>query len=214
MPTLKEQAILNQAIRKSRILIVDDAATDRLILHSYCSKAGFSSVDEVTNGLEALDYIRRSPPDLMFLDVEMPMMDGITLCRALRDENLLQDMVVIMQTVSTKIELKAQAFEVGVTDLITKPLHSRETIARALAHLERRYLHKQRLETYALVQEEMEEAVILQSILLPQDAVVEAIGRDLHMDIAHYYHPTDWEERVPALGSRKARKKPEPTPTP
>jgi sigma-B regulation protein RsbU (phosphoserine phosphatase) len=76
-----------------------------------------------------------------------------------------------------------------VTDLLTKPVHPRETIARALAHLERAYLRREGEERHRRIQEELEEAVILQNILLPREEVIDAIQQQMQVDIAHYYHP-------------------------
>ncbi len=189
MPTVERQHVMHHLLTTSRILIVDDSEMSRSVLRKICEHAGFKHIEAVANGVEALDAIRKRCPDLMFLDIEMPLMDGFALCDALRAEKLLGSMVIIMQTATDKPEIKARAFEVGVTDLLTKPVHPRETIARVLAHLERAMLRRESDERNRHIQEELEEAVILQNILLPREEVIDGIERDMKVDIAHYYHP-------------------------
>lgn len=177
------------ALYRSKILIVDDTETSRLVLSSFCSHAGFDQIREATNGKEALDVILDWNPDLVFLDMQMPVMDGLQLCQELKRRHLHTEIIIIMQTVVEKPAFKTQAFEAGVTDLIAKPLDARETIARMMAHLERKYLRTRTEAAYQRIQNELQEAMMLQNILLPQDAHLATIKAQLGVDIAHYYHP-------------------------
>jgi phosphoserine phosphatase RsbU/P len=189
MPEKSRIQMREEILATTRILIVDDLKASRIQLHEFCKNAGFVHMAQVMDGAQALAHIRAHPTDLVLLDMVMPTLDGLALCEVLAAEKLLQSLMVIMLTASDNAEVKAQAFEVGVTDLITKPLVERETMARVMAHLERRYLQKRNDEHYRRMREEMNEAVMLQNILLPDDAVVEGIARDLQLDMAHYYHP-------------------------
>lgn len=70
-----------------RILVVDDAALVRLYFREALERAGFE-VDEALNGLEALEKLLARPADLVFVDINMPQMDGLTFLRVLRRQDL------------------------------------------------------------------------------------------------------------------------------
>jgi phosphoserine phosphatase RsbU/P len=186
---LKRQQMRKEILATSRILIVDDQASSRRMLHEFCVDAGFVHIAIAADGQEALDHVRAHKVDLMLLDMYMPQMNGLDLCSILAKEQRLEQMIIIMQTASDNAEIKAQAFEEGVNDLITKPLVARETMARVIAHLERRYLQHRTDEHYRRIQEELDEAMVLQNILLPHEDVIENIAKELQIDLAHYYHP-------------------------
>lgn len=180
---------IQQALCQSRILIVDDSESTRMILRSYCAKAGLADIHEASDGEQALAMILQQKPDLIFLDMQMPRMNGLELCHALRERGLLDDIIVIVQTATESRECKAQAFEAGATDLISKPLDQRETMARALSHLERHLLRREADAEYRRIQQELSEAVILQNVLLPDQTLLDEINAQHGIDIAHYYHP-------------------------
>ena len=75
------------AERACRILVVDDASLVRLYYRRILEAAGYE-VDEAYNGLEALEKLLESPPDLLIVDVNMPQMDGLTFLNKLRDHPL------------------------------------------------------------------------------------------------------------------------------
>lgn len=187
-PTQKDNKHHEQ-LMQSRILIVDDVETSRMILRSFCKSAGFTHIKEAENGLHALEIIATWKPDLILLDFEMPIMNGLDLCHELGQRGIIDDMIIMMQTGTDKIEFRAQAFEAGVTDLLNKPLHARECIARIIAHLERRLLKRQIESDYQRIQQEMREAVIMQNILLPDEALLDMIRSTTYTDLALYYHP-------------------------
>ena len=186
---MQSKKATDEMIRTSRVLIVDDTPTNRKMIRNFCRNAGFGLLDEAENGQEALEKIIRWKPDLIFLDMQMPIMSGLDLCHQLRQLNMLDDMVIIMQTVEPNLEFKVQAFEAGITDLIEKPLDPHLTMARALAHLERRYLKKKSDLDYRRIQSELREAVMLQNILLPDEKILQSIRNTCGLDVAHYYHP-------------------------
>jgi two-component system chemotaxis response regulator CheY len=75
------------ALSKRRVLVVDDASLVRLYYRDALERAGFE-VDEALNGLEALEKLLGTPPDLLIVDVNMPRMDGMTFLRTLRRQDL------------------------------------------------------------------------------------------------------------------------------
>ena len=119
-----------------RALIVEDEASIREIVRLHLSLAGFET-DEVADGRAALDRLRTDRFDLVVLDVMLPGVDGVTLCRALRAGGPNQRTGVLMLTArDTELE-KVIGLESGADDYLTKPFGVREFMARVTAVLRR-----------------------------------------------------------------------------
>src|ERR1039458_10085803 len=122
------------AFAKSKVLIVDDEPGLRKALHTSLSASGFD-VSEARNGGEALATLPCAPVDIVLLDINMPGMSGIEVCRKIRELSI--HMGIMMVTVRDSEEDKVQALEAGADDFITKPYRLREMIARLHAMLRR-----------------------------------------------------------------------------
>jgi len=119
-----------------RALIVEDEPAIREIVRLHLSLAGFET-DEVADGHAALDRLRTDRFDLVVLDVMLPGVDGVTLCRALRSGGPNQRAAVLMLTArDTELE-KVIGLESGADDYLTKPFGIREFMARVTAILRR-----------------------------------------------------------------------------
>ena len=105
-----------------RILIVDDDAGGRRLTRATLTKAGFAVV-EAPDGQKALDAMREELPDLVLMDVSMPLMDGFTAVAELRKLPGGYRVPVVMMTGLDDVASIDRAFEVGATDFITKPLN-------------------------------------------------------------------------------------------
>jgi predicted signal transduction protein with EAL and GGDEF domain/DNA-binding response OmpR family regulator len=105
-----------------RVLVVDDDAGGRRLTRATLSKAGFVVV-EAADGQQALDLLRDSLPDLVLMDVSMPVMDGFTACAELRKLPGGDRVPVVMMTGLDDVKSIEHAFEVGASDFITKPLN-------------------------------------------------------------------------------------------
>ncbi len=104
------------------VLVVDDDMMERLLVREALERADIR-VEEAENGAEALSVFRRVSPDLIFLDVRMPVVDGFSSCANLRKETGGEDVPIIMVTGLDDIESIERAYEVGATDFITKPIN-------------------------------------------------------------------------------------------
>lgn len=111
-------------MNKPKILLVDDT---RLVLELEKSFLKFSHVDVVTaaNGVEALELIRKDPPDLIFMDMNMPAMDGIACCTQLKSDPFLSGIPVVMLTTAGKEDDRERAKKAGCDDFLTKPIDRR-----------------------------------------------------------------------------------------
>lgn len=118
---------------KKTILVVDDDQRIRELLRLYLEAADFNVV-EAENGVAALLLFQQRQPDLVILDVMMPILDGLETCRQLRN---LSTTPVILLTARVEDEDKLSGFESGADDYVTKPFAPGEVVARVQAILRR-----------------------------------------------------------------------------
>ncbi|HZC07185.1 MAG TPA: response regulator transcription factor [Ktedonobacterales bacterium] len=116
-----------------RILVVDDEEPIREVLAQYLRRAGYS-VLEAADGVEALRIASATPPDLLILDLMLPGMDGLEVCRKLR-ETLAAP--ILMLTARGEEEDTLEGFRAGADDYVTKPFSPREVVMRAQAIMRR-----------------------------------------------------------------------------
>lgn len=112
-----------------RVLIADDDPDLRDILRSVLVPAGFS-VEEARDGRQALELIRKQPPDLVILDDTMPHMTGLQVCEQLREDMLLRHLPIIMLTGKSTLNDKIRGLNTGVDDYVVKPFEPQELLAR------------------------------------------------------------------------------------
>jgi two-component system, sensor histidine kinase and response regulator len=128
---------------KSRILVVDDITKNVQIVGTALRNQGYE-VMPATSGGEALKCVRAQLPDLILLDLMMPEMDGLEVCRRLQTDTATRPIPVIFLTASNEMEHLVQGFEVGAVDYVTKPFNAPELLARVRTHLELKHA-RQRL---------------------------------------------------------------------
>lgn len=104
-----------------RILLVDDDARMRQVLARLLASAGFDTVDEVSDGEEALAYLRNAKADLIVTDCQMPRMDGVAMVTALRGRG--DTTPVIMLSGEHDPALIVRAVKAGVSNYVPKPIH-------------------------------------------------------------------------------------------
>jgi two-component system alkaline phosphatase synthesis response regulator PhoP len=123
-----------------KILIVDDEAHLRLLLAQTLEPLEDAGVElhHASNGQQGLDAIRRVRPDLVFLDVMMPIMNGFDVCKAVRaDPGLAGTHIVILTAKGQELD-RATGSEVGADAYLTKPFDPDELLARASQILQMR----------------------------------------------------------------------------
>jgi len=124
-------------------MVVDDSPTMRQLIKQALAPEGYAVI-EAGNGLEALDRaLSDEPPDLITLDIEMPEMDGITMCRNIRKVLHLDDLPIIFLTSIANQQQLPKVFQAGATDYLIKPFLQEELLARLRVHLERSTLIRQ-----------------------------------------------------------------------
>lgn len=119
--------------KRPRLLVVDDQPINIQMLYQIFHD--HYDVFMATDGQEALAFCHRNPPDLILLDVVMPDMDGLEVCRRLKGDEATADIPVLFITAQTTLEDETKAFEVGGVDFITKPVVPATVRARVKTHL-------------------------------------------------------------------------------
>ncbi len=123
--------------RKANILVVDDEKTNVELLTRYLNREGYA-VTTAFNGEEALAQIKITAPDVLLLDVHMPVLDGLSVCHALRAEFATKSLPIILLTARNTLEDRLLGFRAGADDYIGKPYDLEEVKARLEGTLQRR----------------------------------------------------------------------------
>lgn len=119
---------------RGHILVVDDEKAIRALLRLYLTEAGYT-VAEASDGQAALSQVRQGGIDLVLLDLMLPEVDGLDVCRTLRDSNTY--VPIIMITARDDEASRVAGLEIGADDYVTKPFSPREVVARVRAVLRR-----------------------------------------------------------------------------
>ncbi len=116
------------------VLIVDDNHNNVQVLGSLLAGEGFK-LAVANSGKDALDYLSRKRPDLILLDISMPIMDGFEVCQIIKANPLISDIPIIFISALDAPEEKVKAFEIGGADYVTKPFEPMELLARVRTHV-------------------------------------------------------------------------------
>src|SRR5205085_3034295 len=112
-----------------RVLIVDDDADIQRLVSYNLSQAGFR-VSTAATGLAALEMVQKHPPDLIILDIMLPDLDGLEVCRTLRQRADSRRIPIIMLTARSEEVDRVVGFELGADDYVMKPFSPRELVLR------------------------------------------------------------------------------------
>lgn len=143
------------------VLIVDDTPANLGVIAENLEACGYR-VLVAQDGAEGLQRAEFAQPDLIMLDVMMPRMDGLQVCRLLKKQPSTRDIPVIFMTARSEIEDKVAGFDVGAVDYVTKPLQIEEVIVRIKTHLELSNMRKRMVTQNAQLQryrEQLEQRV-------------------------------------------------------
>ncbi len=104
-----------------KILVVDDMSTMRRIIKTILNQLGYTNIDEAENGKQALAKLKKEKFDFVITDWNMPEMDGLSLVKAIRSDDELKHLPVLMVTAEAKKENVMEALKAGVNNYIVKP---------------------------------------------------------------------------------------------
>ena len=120
----------------SRIVVVEDDADIAEVVSHHLQKAGYDT-EVITSGNEVLPRLLHMPPDLVILDLMLPGINGIEVCRAIRTETRISNIPIIMLTAKVSEIDRIIGLEIGADDYVTKPFSPKELVARVGAVLRR-----------------------------------------------------------------------------
>ena len=122
---------------KRRILIVEDEHDVAGLIKHAVERAGDAEAEVVVSGDTALKAVAERPPDLVLLDLNLPVLDGVEVCRILRSRTETRQLPIIILTARGAEDDKVTGLEIGADDYISKPFSLRELTARIRAVLRR-----------------------------------------------------------------------------
>lgn len=138
----KSDTPCRQRQNKDTILMVDDNPADLQVLQTILEGQGCRLLT-ARDGAGTLSVAAKEKPAVILLDIMMPDMDGLDVCRNLKADPATFEIPVIFLAAPEKTEDKVRGLEMGAVDYITKPFQSEEVIARVTTHLTMRYLQRQ-----------------------------------------------------------------------
>ena len=118
------------------MLIVEDDPDIAQLVSRYLEKAGFTT-DRVNNGRDAIEAIAARPPDVLVLDLMLPEMDGLEVCRLVRASDATAAIPIVMLTARAEESERIVGLEIGADDYLAKPFSPNELVARVRALLRR-----------------------------------------------------------------------------
>ncbi|MGH7399769.1 MAG: response regulator [Candidatus Rokuibacteriota bacterium] len=130
--------------RHLKVLVVDDEPDIVHYLEHVLRRLGYETAS-AGNGAEALERAAADPPDLVLLDVMMPVMDGFAVCRALREREATRLVPIVVMTALQGVDNRVKLLEHGADDVLAKPVDERELVARVQGALARKREMDQRL---------------------------------------------------------------------
>lgn len=129
---------LTEQLRGMRILLAEDNDLNQLLVKELLKKVGLTAV-VAGNGREALEFLDREPFDLVLMDVQMPIMDGLTATRHIRQQERFRDLPIIAMTAHAMAEDRQKTREAGMNDHLTKPISPTE-LFKCLIHYQSKSL--------------------------------------------------------------------------
>lgn len=133
----------DESPKPAKVLVVEDDQTLSGVIKYNLSKEGYE-VFSAVDGAKALEVARNEKPDIVLLDLMLPKLDGLEVCRILRKES---SMPILMLTAKSEEVDRVVGLELGADDYMVKPFGVRELMARVRAMLRRRQILKQESET-------------------------------------------------------------------
>jgi two-component system alkaline phosphatase synthesis response regulator PhoP len=122
---------------RKNILVVEDEKDIIEVLRYYLEKENYR-IHVAEDGFSALDIAGKVVPNLIILDLMLPRLDGIEVCKRLKTDERLREIPIIMLTAKAEEADKIKGLETGADDYVTKPFSAKELMARVKAHIRRR----------------------------------------------------------------------------
>lgn len=162
-------------LAEARVLVVEDNEFNRQFACAILASMGVTLVECAGNGVEALVKVKSFAPDLVLLDLMMPVMDGQEFLRQLRSTAEFHDLPVLVTTALDGQDVRNATLSLGAADYITKPISRYELVARVGIHLRSRLQLKRLGKYHDRLAHDLETARTMQEALLPNPAYLREI---------------------------------------
>lgn len=120
----------NRLIAQARIMMVDDEPINMQVLQLHLEAEGYDNIQTLSDPARAMDALRQDPPDVLLLDLNMPVVSGYDLLTEIRGDSELARTPIIVLTSSNDPETKLKALQLGATDFLSKPVDASELALR------------------------------------------------------------------------------------
>ena len=184
--SLRTIQLVENEIFSAKIIVAEDMKFMRQMIFNILDQAGYKNIFCAEDGKEAKDLTLKIKPDILILDLNMPLMSGYDVCEWVRADEELSDIPILVQSMLETTAERNKAFEVGATDFVTKPINPTELLARVAIHLENRFLVLKLSNYNQRVSEELLVAREMQSSLMPSENMISAMRNKHGVDIKSY----------------------------
>lgn len=175
------------------VLIVDDSQVYREIIAECLAHEGFFNIIFARDGVEALEEVANARPDIVVLDILMPKIDGLDVCRKIREIDGCAELPILVQTAVDVTIGHQQIFDAGATDVIGKPLRPAELVARTKLLLERQFMFQDLQRYRERTRRELRAARGMQLTLLPPSALQREICAKGGLEIGSHF---EWSSEL------------------
>jgi putative two-component system response regulator len=141
---------MSETEQRQTVLVVDDVAENCILLVDYLENLGCEVVT-ANSGAEAMAYVEKKAPDLVLLDVDMPGMSGLEVCRRIKSSPATSMVPVVIVTAYSAVDDRVAALEAGADDFLAKPVEQTELVARARSLLRVKTLYDSLMQTEQVV---------------------------------------------------------------
>lgn len=169
----------------AKVLIVDDLATNIELLQVYLEEEGYNILT-ATNGKEAWETTKKELPDIILLDVMMPIMDGYEACRLIKNDPQTESIPVVMVTSLNEVSSRIAGIEAGADDFLSKPFNIYELLARVRSLIRIKQFNFQILDQNRVFEKELAIAKKVQEAILPDESDIQYDGLSLSFN----YNPS------------------------
>lgn len=207
LPTVEPEA---STLANALILIVDDVAANLKMLRSLLAQTDYR-LSFAASGQQAIERVESAHPDLILLDLMMPGIDGLEVCKQLKQNPRSADIPIIFLTASQDIEHLIEAFKEGAVDYVTKPFRGPELLARINTHLDLTRLRRQ-AQRQAAQEEILRQVVIgihasleLTEILNYAIAGIQVLLKADRVFICRHFPDSEWQVVTSSLAASPPR---------
>lgn len=187
---VSEQRLHAPDLSRCRVLVIEDNKSNQAVLSRLLNVIGIVHIEMAADGIEGLQKVSASRPDLIILDLTMPRMNGYEVLYNLKSSPETRMIPILVQTASDTRETREKTFSAGATDFISKPVNPLEFFARVKVHLENTLLVRHLEGQLSRIETELHAAQRMQVGMLPNSEHVDEVRSMFHVDIAQYFSPS------------------------